>query len=130
GLPMAVAAAVYDRDIPTVVFLGDGGIGMFIAEIKIAVINRLPLIVVLMSDGYFGSIRWRSIRDGLTEKPVTINQPSWQKVVKGLGATAVRAKSGEEIESILYSWNPSIGPLFIEIPFDPDDYMEMVDNIR
>jgi len=130
GLPMALGAAIYDPDIPTVVFLGDGGIGMFMADIKMALKYRLPLLVVLMSDGHFGSIRGRSVRDGLTEKPVTIHRPSWIKAVEGLGVHALEAKNEEEIEDGLKAWNPPKGPLFIEIPFDPEGYLSMVEDIR
>jgi len=130
GLPMALGAAMHDSDVPTVVFLGDGGVGMFISDIKLAVENRLPLLVVFMSDAHLGSIRARSIKDGLTEKPVRIHQPSWLKAVEGLGVDAAEAKNGGEIEAILKSWDPLSGPLFIEIPFDPEEYQRMVDNVR
>ena len=130
GLPMALGAAIYDPGVPTVVFLGDGGIGMFLADMKLAVQHRLPLIVVLMSDAYLGSIRVRSIKDDLTEKPVTIHQPSWLKAVEGLGVEAHRAGSEQAVEDILNSWDFSKGPIFIELHFDPEAYQHMVGNIR
>ena len=130
SLPMALGAAIYDPDIPTLAFLGDGGAGMFISDIKLAVEHRLPLLVVLMSDAYLGSIRVRSIKDGLTEKPVTIQQPSWLKAAEGLGVDAAKVKNEAEIEDILKFWNPSSGPLFLEISFDPEAYQHMVGNIR
>jgi len=130
GLPMALGAAIYDTTIPTVACVGDGGIGMFIAEIKIAVKCRLPLLVVLMSDSHLGSIRMRSIKDGLTEKPVVIHQPSWLKTFEGLGVYAAQAKNETEVEEILQSWNHLDGPLFMEIAFDPEGYQHMVRDIR
>ncbi|MBW2119605.1 MAG: thiamine pyrophosphate-binding protein, partial [Deltaproteobacteria bacterium] len=130
GLPMALGAAIYDPGVPTVVFLGDGGIGMFLADMKLAVQHRLPLIVVLMSDAYLGSIRVQSIKDDLTEKPVTIHQPSWLKAVEGLGVEAHRAGSEQAVEDILNSWDFSKGPIFIELHFDPEAYQHMVGNIR
>ena len=130
GLPMALGAAIYDTSVPTLAFVGDGGIGMFIAEIKMAVKCRLPLIVVLMSDSHLGSIRMRSIKDGLTEKPVVIHQPSWLKTVEGLGVHAAQARNETEVKEILQSWNQSDGPLFMEIAFDPEGYQHMVHNIR
>ena len=130
GLPMALGAAVYDTSIPTVACLGDGGIGMFIADIKLAVKYQLPLLIVLMSDSHLGSIRMRSIRDGLTEKPTLIHQPSWMKAVEGLGVYAAQATNETEIEKILQSWNYSEGPLFMEIAFDPEGYQHMTRDIR
>lgn len=130
GLPLSLGAALYDPDIPTVAVLGDGGVGMFISDIKIAVQNKLPLLVVLMSDGFLGSIRVRSLKDGLTEKPVTIEKPSWVKVLTALGVRTARATGRNEIENIVASWSPSKGPLFIEVHFNPEEYQAMVNGIR
>ena len=130
GLPMAIGAALYDNEVPTVAFIGDGGIGMFIADIKIAVQRRLPLLIVLMSDGYFGSIRTRAITDNLTQKPLTINSSSWLKVFEGFGVESVQAESAEKLDNIIGNWMPSEGPLFIQIPFDPEKYLKMVERIR
>jgi acetolactate synthase-1/2/3 large subunit len=130
GIPMAIGAALYDNEVPTVAFIGDGGIGMFISDIKIAVQRRLPLLLVLMSDGYFGSIRTRAIADGLTQKPLTISKPSWLKVFEGFGVESVQAESVEKLDNIISNWKPSEGPLFIQIPFDPEKYLKMVEHIR
>ncbi len=130
GMPMAIGAALYDNEVPTVAFIGDGGIGMFISDIKIAVQRRLPLLIILMSDGYFGSIRSRAIADGLTQKPLTISKPSWLKVFEGFGVESVQAESAEKLDSIISNWKPSEGPLFIQIPFDPEKYLKMAEHIR
>lgn len=130
GLPMALGAAIYDPHIPTVVFLGDGGIGMFIADLKLALLNKLPLVIVHMSDSYFGSIRFRSIKDGLTQKPVTIHHPSWVNVVEGMEVHAAQIQKEDEIEPVLQIWDPADGPIFLEMSFDPDRYQRMVDHIR
>jgi len=130
GMPIAIGAALYDNEVPTVAFIGDGGIGMFISDIKIAVQRRLPLLIVLMSDGYFGSIRARAIVDGMTQKPLTISSSSWLKVFEGFGVESVQAESAEKLDNIMSNWKPSEGPLFIQIPFDPEKYLKMVESIR
>jgi acetolactate synthase-1/2/3 large subunit len=130
GIPMAIGAALYDNEVPTVAFIGDGGIGMFISDIKIAVQRCSPLLIILMSDGYFGSIRSRSIADGLTQKPLTISKPSWLKVFEGFGVESVQAESIEKLDNIVSNWKPSEGPLFIQIPFDPEKYLKMAEHIR
>ena len=130
GLPLSIGASLYDPNIPTVLFSGDGGIGMFISEVKLAVQYKLPLIVILMSDGYLGSIRVRSLLDRITEKPVTIHQPSWRKVFESIDMNAITAESESDIEEILGNWGIEKGPLFIETHFDPEDYQRMTDSIR
>ena len=63
-LPMALGAAIYDRSVPTIAVVGDGGIGMYLADIKLAVQHKLPILIVLMSDDGFGSIRPRARTSG------------------------------------------------------------------
>jgi acetolactate synthase-1/2/3 large subunit len=130
GIPMAIGAALYDNEVPTIAFIGDGGIGMFLSDIKIAVQRCSPILFVLMSDGYFGSIRAKAISDGLTQKPLTINRPSWLKVFEGFGVKSMQAESAEDLDNIIGNWKPSEGPLFIQIPFDPEKYQKMVEHIR
>ena len=87
-------------------------------------------MVVLISDAYFGCIRTRSIKDGLTESPVTLHNPGWRKAVQGMGIHAVKLSTEAELRDTISHWNSSAGPLFIEISFDPDRYQEMVRDIR
>jgi len=130
GLPMALGAALYDSSVPTVVFLGDGSIGMYLAEITLAVRHHLPLMVILMSDGAFGSIRTRAIKAGLTQEPLILEDRSWVPVLTALGLTATHAETIADVNDALTCWNPDNGPAFLEISFDPDLYVAMVKGIR
>jgi acetolactate synthase-1/2/3 large subunit len=130
GLPLALGAALYDASVPTVVFCGDGGIGMFVAEIKIAVQHCLPLIVVLMSDGHLGTIRGGAIQKHLTQQPAFIARPSWLDAFEGLGIGGVRIESEGALETALGGWSMDSGPLYLEAIFDPDAYQRMTEGIR
>ncbi len=130
ALPVGTAASLHTPEIPTVVIAGDGGIGPFISEIKLAVQNHLPLLLILMSDGGFGSIRIRARKDGLTLKPLTIDNPSWVSVLAGFGVPGFRTKTLKEFRNRLEKWSPQSGPLFLEVPFAPDIYEQMVYDIR
>ena len=131
GLPIAIGASLYDSSIPTVVFLGDGGIGMFIAEVKIAVQRKLPLLIILMTDGYLGSIRTRAIRDKLNQQMTLIHKPSWRKVFDGFDMPAISCETPDQLEEALRSWIPNLtGPLFIELPFESDEYQTIPALLR
>lgn len=129
GLPQGIGAAIYDSEVPTVVFTGDGGVGMFVAEVKLAVHNKLPLLIVLLSDSYLGTIRGASLKRRLTQHPVTIQQPSWIHVMDGLGVPSVRVKTVNDLQNTLAYWDMT-GPLFLEVPFAPDSYQKMTEGIR
>jgi acetolactate synthase-1/2/3 large subunit len=130
GLPMALGAALHDSSVPTALVTGDGGIAMYLAEAKLAVRHRLPLLIVLMTDSAFGSIRTRAIKDGLTQKPLTMDGRSWVPVFDALGIPGTRAESMAQVQEAFSDWMPSSGPAFIEIPFEPDAYEAMIGGIR
>jgi len=130
ALPMAIAAADQDPSVPTVAVLGDGGIGMFVAEARIAVERSLPLLIILMSDGGFGSIRGRALKDGLSQTPLIIENSSWLAVLEGMGIPGVAINKEEHLDTALDAWVPKTGPSYLEISFDPDAYQEMMIGIR
>ena len=130
GLPMAIAAAIHDPSVPTVAFAGDGGIGPFIAEPKIAVERRLPLLFCLLTDGRFASIRGRSLQDGLTEKPLTPALPSWLGAMEGFGMPVFSASNEVSATDALSAWNPTEGPAYLEVSFETDPYQAMVNDSR
>jgi acetolactate synthase-1/2/3 large subunit len=129
SIPMAIGAAIYDAKKPTVAFTGDGGIGMFVSEMKLAVQNNLPLLIVLLTDAHLGTIRGGSLSKGLTQRPTVIHQPSWVKAINGFGVPGARVETIDQIEKYLDAWDQK-GPLFLEIPFDADQYQRMTEGIR
>ena len=129
GLPMALGAAFADPR-PTILATGDGGIGMFFGELQLAARWGLPLLVVLMSDGGFGSIRSRAIKDGLNQSCLVAGDAAWCKAAEGLGIPAHKVSNVNAFDSALQEWAPTEGPMFIEAVFDPDAYCGMVEGVR
>ncbi len=130
AVPMAIGAAVQNRDMPTVCVVGDGGIGMWAAELKLTVAQKLPLLVVLMTDGGFGSVRTRAINDGLTQSPLLSAQPSWLGVMDALGLPGEICRSEAAFADALAAWSPANGPAYLELPYEADAYQAMVEGIR
>ncbi len=130
GLPMALGAALCDQSVPTVAVLGDGGIGMYVGELRLAVERKLPLLLILMSDGRFGSIATRAIKDNLTLAPLTPADPSWLRVMDGFGLPATRVTDEEGLHRALAGWKPADGPAYVEIAFPAVPYERMVAGIR
>ena len=129
GIPLGVGAALYDPRIPTIVFTGDGGIGMFISEMKLAAQHNLPLLIVLLSDAFLGTIRAASLNKGYSQQPTAIGQPSWIRTMEGLGVAGQRIKKSKELEAALDGWGRN-GPLYLEVPFNADEYQRMTEGIR
>jgi len=130
GIPMALAAALVDPARPTIAVVGDGGIGMYVGELRIAAERQLPLLVVLMSDGRFGSVATRALKDGLTLAPLTVEAPGWMPIIEGMGFSATGVDSAAVFQRALERWDPQAGPGYIEVAYAPDPYEKMVERIR
>lgn len=128
SLPMAVAVALSNDARPVICAVGDGGIRAYPAVMKLAVEHRLPVCLVLMRDGRYGSIaaaaRGREDADALR-----IAEPSWTGAFAGMGIDTASARDVKTFEDSVSSWRRD-APLFIEAEFDADSYMRMTDAIR
>lgn len=129
GLPQALAAADLDRSTVTVLATGDGGLPPFVAEARLAAPNELPLVVLHLSDGGYGSVRTRAINDRLTQRPL-LTDGSWGSTFGAFGFQVAHADDEEQVYRAMEAWRPDKGPLFIDVSFDPDHYQAMVEGIR
>lgn len=130
GLPMAIAAALQDRARPVVLVAGDGGMGPWIGELRLAIALGLSLLVVLVSDGGFSSIRGRAVRDGLTLKPLTPANASWLAVMEGFGLPGAAVLDSDAFERVIDAWKPADGPAYIEARFQLQPYDAMIAGVR
>ena len=130
ALPLAVGGAIHDAGLPTVLAIGDGGIGRFFAELRIAVARKLPLLVLLMRDGAFGSIRSAAHAKGLTEAPLVMGAASWRGAGDGIGMWTAEAGDEQALGDALAGWMPADGPGLIEIGFPADLYRDMTAGLR
>jgi acetolactate synthase-1/2/3 large subunit len=127
GLPMAIGAALADRRRPTVCALGDGGVRMYIADLRLAVEERLPLLCLLLSDGRLGSVAG----DGtLSRRATAVAGASWYRIAEAMDCAACQVKDIDGLTAALARWRMSDGPLFVEAVFDPDRYAAMTRDIR
>jgi acetolactate synthase-1/2/3 large subunit len=130
ALPQAIGAALQNRSRPTICTAGDGGLPPFIAEVKIAVERRLPILLVLMTDGYYGSMRARVTARGFTDVGVRVTRPSWRDAIAALGCDGVRVATRAEFDAAVMRWTPSAGPYFIEAAMPDGPYLDTVRDLR
>jgi len=130
AVAQALGAALWDGGTPTVALAGDGGIAPFLGECDLAARRRLPVCILFLTDGGYGSVRTRAIKDGLTQRPLVFPEARWRLAFEGLGWSTARAEGEAALAGVLGAWRPAEGPLFVEVPFDPDAYQAMVEGIR
>jgi len=130
GLPQAIAAAIHDPAVPTILAVGDGGIAPFFAEARLARRLNLPLAVLQMSDGGYGSVRTRAITDGLTQAPMLEPAASWRGAFDGIGFATAEAADADALAAALVEWRPDDGPMFALLPMDSGAYQDMIRGVR
>jgi acetolactate synthase-1/2/3 large subunit len=129
SIPSAVGVAICRPGLPVFCAMGDGGMHMYPAEIKLAVQERLPICFLFMTDGRYGSILSQLQSKTITRRAIDILQPSWFRSIEAMGCEVRRVRSENTFERTLATWDRE-GPLFIENPFNPEVYANMVSKVR
>ncbi len=130
GLPTVIGATLADPTRPTICAVGDGGVRMYLGDLKLMVEEGLPILVLLLSDGRYGSIAGVPSAKGLSTRAVTLARPSWFSAIEALGCPAVQVKDLDCFLSALRKWEWRSGPLFVEAVFEPERYAAMIEGIR
>ncbi len=121
-------AAVSDR--PVVLWIGDGGLRAFIGELALAAEQGWNLLVLVMKDGHFGSIRGRARTMKWTEQPLRLADRRVAHVGEAMGLRGEVVTGESEFETSFESWHQAKGPALFEVNFPPDDYMEATALLR
>ena len=115
----AVGVAAARPDVPTGLYVGDGGLMQGIVELSTAVRNKLPLVVLVLNDSCYGAEYLKLDHFGSSVENAFIDWPSFADVARSMGAEAVRATSMEELEAAEELIAEGRFPLLIEVIADP-----------
>jgi acetolactate synthase I/II/III large subunit len=119
GLPAAIAAGLVHRDRAVVALVGDGGLGMTLAEIETAVRAGLRTIVLVFDNQRYGMIRTYQDRREAEVAPATDLGPiDFAAVARGLGARGVRVEDDVAFEPALRQALVSDRPTVIHLVVD------------
>jgi acetolactate synthase-1/2/3 large subunit len=103
GFPAAIGAQIACPDALVIDIAGDGSIQMNIQELATAVINRLPVKVAILNNGYLGMVRqWQELffRERYSYSHLDV-VPDFVKVAEAYGAVGLRAVKPDEVEPVL-----------------------------
>ncbi len=102
GLPAAIAAALVHRDRPVVALVGDGGLGMTMAEIETAVRVAARVIVVVFDNERYGTIRmWQERRGTGIGVATDLGPVDFAAIARACGARGVRVERDADFEPAL-----------------------------
>ena len=104
GLPAAVGAKAARPDATVVCIDGDGCFQMTCQELATAVLENLPIVVVIVNNGYLGMVQqWQNMffDDRLSQVHLTHQVPDYAQLAEAYGAAGFTVSSEDELEGVL-----------------------------
>lgn len=117
GLPAAVGAQVGRPDATVINIDGDGSLQMVSQELATVAANRLPIVVVLLNNGYLGMVRqWQELFYDRRYSQVDLNvgTPDFVKLAEAYGLKAQRITETGDVEKALKSAIENREPILLE----------------
>jgi acetolactate synthase I/II/III large subunit len=122
GFPAAIGAQLACPDKIVFDIAGDGSIQMNIQELATAVINKLPVKVAILNNGYLGMVRqWQELffKERYSHTHLESGNPDFVKIAEAYGAVGLRAAKPEEVEPIIKeSLKIKNRPVFLDFVVD------------
>lgn len=116
GIPAGIAAAHLYRDLPVVTFSGDGCFMMTGQELATAAFENLDLLVILINNSRFGTIRDHQNREYPDRVSGTdLHNPEFTMLAQAYGAQTANARNPEEFRDALEQLQGQSGLKLIEV---------------
>ena len=118
GLPAAIAASIASPGRPVVALVGDGGLGMSVAELETAVREGARPVVLVFDNARYGTIHDHQVRRGLAPVATDLGPVDWAMVAEGYGAIGVRVDTDDALEPALRAALASRRPTLVHLVVD------------
>src|ERR671926_258600 len=117
GLPFAIGAQVACPDQTVVCVAGDGSVQMNIQEMTTAVLEKIPIKVFIMNNGYLGMVRqWQELFWDKRYSAVDMGKsPDWVKLADAFGATGMRVDADDQLEDAMREAIDTDGPVVLDV---------------
>jgi thiamine pyrophosphate-dependent acetolactate synthase large subunit-like protein len=103
---------------------------MYPEAMTIAVREHLPVLLVVMSDASYGSIRRAAVSRSLSQTALSLDSGYWKSVFAGFGAHTEHIATPAALQRALEAWRQHQRPSVFELIFDSHHYLRMTDGIR
>jgi acetolactate synthase-1/2/3 large subunit len=125
GIPAAVGAKAARPDATVVCVDGDGCFQMTQQELATAVLEDLPIIVVIINNGYLGMVRqWQDMffEERFSQIHLTQNVPDYAMLARAYGALGFTADTEAELEVALSEALASGHTCVVDARVDPREH--------
>ena len=104
GVPAAIGAKAARPEATVVCVDGDGCFQMTNQELATSVLENLPIVVVIVNNGYLGMVRqWQDMffDERFSEVHLTHHIPDYAKLAEAYGAVGLTVETEDELEGAL-----------------------------
>jgi acetolactate synthase I/II/III large subunit len=125
GIPAAVGAKAARPEATVVCVDGDGCFQMTQQELATAVLEDLPIIVVIVNNGYLGMVRqWQDMffEERFSQIHLTQNVPDYAMLARAYGALGFTAETEAELEDALSEALASGHTCVVDARVDPREH--------
>ncbi len=124
GFPAAIGAQLAHPDELVIAVVGDGGFQMTLSELATAVINKLPIKIMIINNRYLGMVRqWQSLfyENRLSGVDLEGN-PDFVKLAEAYGAKGFRIRRSADVRRIIgNALAYKDGPCVIDVEVEKED---------
>jgi len=125
GLPSAIGAQVARPDALVFVVAGDGSFQMTAQELAVALIEKIPVKVAILNNGYLGMVRqWQQLFYGKRYSHTDLKRgvsPDFVKLAEAYGAGAARVERPRDVGPALKKAIEADGPYVIDFVVEAEE---------
>jgi len=124
GLPAAVGAKAARLDATVVCVDGDGCFQMTCQELATAALERLPIVVVIINNGWLGMVRqWQEMfyAERYAETHLTKQVPDYAQLAEALGAAGFMVDNPDDLDATLEAALDCGRTAVVDARVDPDE---------
>lgn len=129
AVPAATAAALARPGTPVLCFVGDGGLGMTVAELETIARLELPVTVVVFNDSALSLIRIKQRSGHGGPAAVSYRRTDFAAMARTMGMTGMAAGDQAELAATMeeIQWDR---PNLIDVRVAPDQYAHLITVTR
>jgi acetolactate synthase-1/2/3 large subunit len=124
GLPAAVGAKAARPDATVVCVDGDGCFQMTCQELATSVLEGLPIVVVIVNNGWLGMVRqWQEMfyEERFAQTHLTHHVPDYARLAEAYGAVGFTVEDEDELEGTLVEALASGRTAVVDARCDPEE---------
>ena len=119
AFPAALAASLVHRERRVVALVGDGGMGMTMAEVETAVREGAHVVAIVFDNERYGMIRGQQdLQDSPTAPGTDLGPVDFAAAARACGARGVRVETAAAFEPALRTALAASGPTVIQLVLD------------